>query len=67
MGGAALLISARGEWVEAGVTAEKIGLLTGAMIAAIVVYGVTAYFLGSEELRLVLGGIGRKLGWSPKK
>jgi predicted phage tail protein len=67
MGAVAFLISRQGEWGEPGVTLGKIGLLTGAMVAAIVVYGVTAYFLGSEELRLVLGGIRKKLSLNPKK
>jgi putative peptidoglycan lipid II flippase len=67
MGAVAFLISRQGEWGEAGVTLGKIGLLTGAMAAAIVVYGVTAYFLGSEELRLVLGGVRKKLSLHPKK
>jgi len=67
MGAVAFLISRQGAWGEPGVTLGKIGLLTGAMSAAIVVYGVTAHFLGSEELRLVLGGIRKKLGLNPKK
>ena len=67
MGAVALLISRQGEWGQAGVTSEKIGLLTGAIAAAIAVYGVTSYFLGSEELRLVLGGDQEKLRLFPKK
>lgn len=61
MGIAALLISLQGEWVQAGATLEKIGLLGGAIAAAIAVYGVTSYFLGSEELQLVLEGVKKRL------
>ena len=67
MGAVALLITRQGEWGQAGVTPEKIGLLTGAIAAAVAVYGLTAYFLGSEELHLILGGIKKKLRTSSKK
>jgi len=61
MGSVALIISLQGEWHQAGVTPEKIGLLGGAIVAAIAVYGVTSYFLGSEELQLVLTGVRKRL------
>ena len=61
MGAAALIISLQGEWEQAGATPEKIGLLGGAIAAAIAVYGVTSYFLGSEELQLVLEGVKKRL------
>ena len=61
MGAAALIISLQGEWQEAGATPEKIGLLGGAIVAAIAVYGVASYFLGSEELRLVLAGVKKRV------
>ena len=61
MGSVALIISLQGEWQQAGVTPEKIGLLGGAIVAAIAVYGVTSYFLGSEELQLVLTGVRKRL------
>jgi len=56
MGAVAFIISQQGEWVQAGATPEKIGLLGGSIAAAILVYGATSFFLGSEELQLVLGG-----------
>ena len=61
MGVVALLISQQGEWVQTGITPEKIGLLGGSITAAIAVYGATSYFLGSEELQLVLQGIRNRL------
>jgi putative peptidoglycan lipid II flippase len=61
MGSVALIISLQGEWQQAGVTPEKIGLLGGAIIAAIAVYGATSYFLGSEELQLVLEGVRKRI------
>ena len=67
MGAAAFGISRQGEWGQAGVTPEKVGLLTGAMVAGIVIYGASAYFLKSEELGFVLEGIGKKIGLFSKK
>jgi putative peptidoglycan lipid II flippase len=67
MGAVALLIARQGEWGQAGITPEKIGLLAGAIAAGIAVYGGTAYFLRSEELHLVLGGIKKKLGSASTK
>jgi peptidoglycan biosynthesis protein MviN/MurJ (putative lipid II flippase) len=61
MGAVALIISLQGEWQQSGVTVEKIALLGGAIAAAIAVYGVTSFFLGSEELGLVVAGVRRRL------
>jgi putative peptidoglycan lipid II flippase len=67
MGVVALLIAGQGDWSRSGITPGKIGLLAGAIAAGVGVYGMAAYFLRSEELRLVFGGIRRKLGsYSPK-
>ena len=67
MGAVAVLIARQGEWGQAGVTPEKIGLLAGAIAAAVAVYGAAAYFLRSEELHFVLGGIKKKLRSQPQK
>jgi len=60
MGAVALIISLQGEWQQSGVTPEKIALLGGAIVAAIAVYGVTSFFLGSEELQLVMAGVRKR-------
>ncbi len=60
MGGAAWMICMMGEWEHGGVSVEKIGLLSGAILAALLVYGGTSFLLGSEELRLAVEGVKKK-------
>lgn len=61
MGAVAWTICRQGEWVQSGISLEKICLLLGAIILAILVYAGAGYLVGSEELHLVLGGIKRKI------
>jgi putative peptidoglycan lipid II flippase len=60
MGTVAWGICMQGDWGQSGVTMEKIGLLSGAIFAAILVYGGTSYILGSEELHLAIEGVKKK-------
>jgi len=61
MGAVALIIYYQGDWQQGGVTLGKIGLLGAAIVGAIAVYGGACYFLGSEELELVMEGVRKKL------
>jgi putative peptidoglycan lipid II flippase len=60
MGAVAWAICWQGEWELSGVSLEKIGLLSGSILVAILVYGGASYILGSEELHLAIGGIKKK-------
>lgn len=50
MGLIAYAICFQGGWDRSGITGEKIGLLSGAIGAGMIVYGATCYLLGSEEI-----------------
>lgn len=60
MGAAAYAICRGSTWETAGVTASKLALLGGAILAGILVYGGTCYLLGCEEMRATLKILRRK-------
>jgi putative peptidoglycan lipid II flippase len=62
MGVVAYAICFAGPWETTGVTGTKIGLLLGAILVSILVYGGACYFLGSEELHSALELIKKKIG-----
>jgi putative peptidoglycan lipid II flippase len=61
MGIVAYAISFSGPWETTGVTGTKIGLLLGAILASVLVYGGACYFFGSEELHSALELIKKKI------
>ena len=62
MGAVALAICSGGPWQTTGVTAEKIWLLLGAILAGILVYGGSCYLFGSQELHSAMEIIKKKMG-----
>jgi hypothetical protein len=62
MGAVILAISSGSPWQEAGVSAEKIWLLVGAILAGIAVYAGSCYFFGSQELHSAMEIIKTKMG-----
>jgi putative peptidoglycan lipid II flippase len=62
MGGVIYAMCSKGAWDTTGVTAEKLGLLTGAILVGILVYVVACHFLGSEELHSTLEMFKKKIG-----
>jgi putative peptidoglycan lipid II flippase len=62
MGAVVLAICSGGPWQKTGVSIEKIGLLLGAILAGIAVYGGACYFFGSQELRSAMEVIKMKMG-----
>jgi len=61
MGVVVYIVSCGGPWDTAGVTAEKLSLLLGAILLGILVYGGAGYLLRSEELYSVLEIIRKKI------
>jgi len=61
MGIVILAICSGGPWQETGVSAEKIGLLLGAILAGIVVYAGACYLFGSQELHSAMAVIKTKM------
>ena len=61
MGAACLAICLKGDWEKSGASLEKVVLLAAALTVAIFVYGGASYFFGSEELRLAVEGVKKKL------
>ncbi len=62
MGATAWVVCMQGEWEQTGASAGKVGLLLVAVLVAILVYGGVSHFFGSEELKLAVGGIRKKIG-----
>jgi putative peptidoglycan lipid II flippase len=60
MGAVTWGICMQGEWEQGGASWEKIGLLSGSIVVAILIYGGASYLLGSEELQLAIAGIRKK-------
>jgi putative peptidoglycan lipid II flippase len=61
MGIVILAICSGGPWQKTGVSAEKIGLLLGAILAGIVVYAGACYLFGSQELHSAMAIIKTKM------
>jgi putative peptidoglycan lipid II flippase len=64
MGATAMAICTQGEWEKTGASLEKAGLLSLAVLAAVLVYGGASYLFGSEELKLGVDGLKKKFGWT---
>jgi putative peptidoglycan lipid II flippase len=62
MGAVVLAICSGGPWHKTGVSAEKIWLLVGAILAGIVVYVGACYLFGSQEIHSAMEIIKRKMG-----
>ena len=62
MGAVVLAICYGGPWHKTGVSAEKIWLLVGAILAGIVVYVGACYLFGSQEIHSAMEIIKRKMG-----
>jgi len=62
MGAVILAICSGGPWQETGVSAAKVWLLLGAILAGIAVYAGCCYFFGSQELHSAMEIIKTKMG-----
>ena len=61
MGAVAFGICSGTSWDTPGVTAQKIGLLLGAILAGILVYGGACFLFGTEELHFVMEIVKKKM------